>query len=148
MSNKDEIIRNLESLIASLEAATGVKPREEKEDSGECECNNCSHEKALKMIDRARVKAVENKSTGLVLSIMHEEEDRYATLNTMYGEGSQCARAVASLLADFLIKSSEDKDAEGVATVFAVLQERIEKSGDEALVAMFKVLARRLGEKA
>ena len=103
------------------------------------------------MIDRARVKAVENQSTGLVLSIMHEEEDRYATLNTlntMYGEGSQCARAVSSLLADFLIKSSEDKDAKSVATVFAVLQERIEKSGDEALVAMFKVLARRLGEKA
>ena len=148
MSNKDEIIRNLESLIASLEAAAGVKPREEKEGSKECECNNCSHEKVLKMIDRARVKAVDNKSTGLVLSIMHEEEDRYATLNTMYGEGSQCARAVASLLADFLIKSSEDKDVESVATVFAVLQERIEKSGDEALVAMFKVLARRLGEKA
>ena len=148
MSNKDEIIRNLESLIASLGAAAGVKPREEKEGSEECGCNNCSHEKVLKMIDRARVKAVENKSTGLVLSIMHEEEDRYATLNTMYGEGSQCARAVASLLADFLTKSSEGKDAESVATVFAVLQERIEASGDEALVAMFKVLARRLGEKA
>ena len=29
MPNKDEIIRNLESLIASLEAAAGVKPREE-----------------------------------------------------------------------------------------------------------------------
>lgn len=148
MSNKDEIIRNLESLIASLEAAVGVKPREEKESSGECECNNCSHENVLKMIDRARVEAVENKSTGLVLSIMHEEEDRYATLNTMYGEVSQCARAVASLLANFLTKSSEDRDAESVATVFAVLQERIEASGDEALVSMFKVLARRLGEKA
>lgn len=148
MSNKDEIIRNLESLIASLEAAAGVKPLEEKEGSEGCECNNCSHEKVLEMIDRARVKAVDNKSTGLVLSIMHEEEDRYATLNTMYGGGSQCARAVASLLADFLIKSSEEKDAESVATVFAVLQERIEKSGDEALVAMFKVLARRLGEKS